>query len=289
MPERLDVLKTYKLFIDGKFPRSESGRSIEVKDRKGSVVAHASHASRKDLREAVEAARRAFPGWSGSSALLRGQILYRAAEMMEGKRAELAQALTAGRGSTGSRQAQAEVSLAVDRLVHFAGWADKFSQVLGCHNAVAGPYYNFTFAEPTGVVCVVCPPVPPLLSLISLLAPVLCSGNTAVVIADAADPLSAAVLAEVIATSDFPAGVCNILTGDLDELVPFVATHRDIDGVHAAGLSGDLAKTLRAGVAENIKRTVVHSEVEWDSAACESPWWIEPFLEMKTVWHPASA
>jgi len=290
MPERLDVLKTYKLFIEGKFPRSESGRSIEVKDRRGGVVAHASRASRKDLREAVEAARRALPGWSGSSALLRGQILYRAAEMMEGKRSELSQALCSARGPAGEKQARAEVSLSVDRLVHYAGWADKFSQVLGCHNSVAGPFYNFTFAEPTGVVCVVCPPSPPLLSLISLLAPVLCAGNTAVVIADATDPLPAAVLAEVIATSDFPAGVCNILTGEPEELVPFVASHRDIDGVHAAGLSADLARALRAGVAENIKRTVVQGEVDWTSpAACESPWWIEPFLEMKTVWHPASA
>lgn len=289
MPERIDVLKTYKLFIDGKFPRSESGRSIEVKDRKGGVVAHASRASRKDLREAVEAARRAIGGWSGSSALLRGQILYRAAEMMEGKRAELAAAIASSRGPTGVKQAHAEVALAVDRMVHYAGWADKFSQVLGCHNSVSGPYYNFTFAEPTGVVCVVCPPSPPLLSLVSLLAPVLCSGNTAVVIADAADPLPAAVLAEVIATSDFPAGVCNILTGDPAELVPCVASHRDIDGVHAAGVAPELAAALRAGVAENIKRTAVHGDVDWESAACESPWWIEPFLEMKTVWHPASA
>ncbi|MCC6950904.1 MAG: aldehyde dehydrogenase [Phycisphaerales bacterium] len=289
MPERIDVLKTYKLFIDGKFPRSESGRSIEVRDRGGGVAAHASRASRKDLREAVEAARRALGGWSGSSALLRGQILYRAAEMMEGKRAELAGAIVASRGANGVKQAQAEVALAVDRMVHYAGWADKFSQVLGCHNAVSGPYYNFTFAEPTGVVCVVCPPSPPLLSLVSLLAPVLCSGNTAVVIADAADPLPAAVLGEVIATSDFPAGVCNILTGDPGELVPFVASHRDIDGVHAAEVSPELAAALRVGIAENIKRTVVHGEVDWKSAACESPWWIEPFLEMKTVWHPASA
>ncbi|MFZ4573112.1 MAG: aldehyde dehydrogenase family protein [Phycisphaerales bacterium] len=291
MDERITVLKTYKLFIDGKFPRSESGRSMRVDDTGGSVYAHLCKASRKDLRDAVEAARRAQPGWAAATAYNRGQVLYRAAEMLEARRAEFAEALAVGAPKRRKGGAVVdEVSMSVDRLVCFAGWADKYAQVLGCNNPVAGPYYNFTSPEPTGVVAVVAPDRPALLGLVSLLAPVICSGNTAVVLASEAFPVAAAVLGEVLATSDVPAGVVNILTGERAELIPQIATHRDIDGVHAAGLPPEHGAALRAGVAENLKRVRVHADPDWtDGKACGSPWWIEPFVEMKTVWHPAGA
>ncbi|MCC6322669.1 MAG: aldehyde dehydrogenase family protein [Phycisphaerales bacterium] len=299
MPDRLEVTKTYKLFIDGKFPRSESGRSLAVKRGGGAVFAHLCHASRKDLRDAVVAARKALPGWSGATAYLRGQILYRIAEMMEGKRAELAEAIgVAAIGAKGGRgtkveskgaQTEAEVAAAIDRLVAFAGWADKYAQVLGCNNAVAGPYYNFTVPEPTGVVAVVAPDSPALLGLISLIAPAICAGNTVVALASEANPIPAAILGEVIATSDVPAGVVNILTGTRAELVSVIASHRDIDAVHAASVGEAHARTLREGAAENVKRVCIREDADWfDAAACSTPWWIEPMVEMKTMWHPSA-
>lgn len=339
MAARLDVLKTYKLLIDGKFPRSESGRSLPVVDGSGRVIAHICRASRKDLRESVEAARKAQPGWAAATAYLRGQILYRMAEMLEGKKKEFAEILDAtavieteprahargttpaaksNRGSPGSgsrarargSDPKAEVEASIDRLISYAGWADKYSQVLGCNNPVAGPYYNFTVPEPTGVVAVVAPDDHPLLALVSLLAPVICSGNTAVALASQTHPLPAAVFAEVCATSDVPAGVVNILTGLRKELLPYISSHRDIDAIHAAGLPDDQRTLVREGIAENIKRVVVHEgpgagakprpaaskgapenqSLDWfDTESCQSPWWIEPFVEMKTIWHPASS
>ncbi|MBX3377319.1 MAG: aldehyde dehydrogenase family protein [Phycisphaeraceae bacterium] len=295
MPERLDVLKTYKLFIGGAFPRSESGRSLPIAGGNGKPVAHIAHASRKDLRDAVEAARKAVPGWSGTTAYNRGQVLYRMAEMLEGKRLEFVEALKvsrrvgSGKGGAGGSPAK-EVDAAIDRLVCFGGWADKYAQVLGCNNPVAGPFYNFTVPEPTGVVGVVAPKEAPLLGLVSLLAPVICSGNTAVALASEANPLPGAILGEVCATSDVPAGVINILTGHRAELLPHFASHRDIDGLHAAGLSGEEARLLREGVAENVKRVTVRGRTDWfDEAEWHSPWWIEPFVEMKTIWHPSGA
>lgn len=298
MPDRASVLKTYKLYIDGKFPRTESGRSTEIVGLDGKVLAHTCRASRKDLRDAVEAARKAQPGWASATAYLRGQILYRIAEMMEGKRAELAEAIDAvalpGKGARRSKTAggAAETTAAIDRVVHFAGWTDKFSQVLGSHNAVAGPFYNFSIAEATGVVAVICPDECPLLAMVSLLAPVLCAGNAAVVIPSGRNPIPAAVLGEAFATGDLPGGVINILTGDRAELLPFVASHRDIDAVHAANLPAEQATQLRKGAAENLKRVTVRGgekPVDWfDVATCQSPWWIESFTEIKTVWHPAS-
>lgn len=291
MADRIDVLKTYKLAIDGKFPRSESGRSMEIRTAAGTV--HLCKASRKDLRDAVEAARKAQPGWASATAYLRGQILYRIAEMVEGKRRELAEAIESVKvaGSkakklTGDR----EVTLSVDRLVHYAGWADKYAQVLGCNNPVAGPFYNFTVPEPTGVVVAVCPDEKPLLGLVSLLGPTIVSGNAAVVIASTNNPIPAAVFGEACATGDVPAGVVNILTGERAELLPFVASHRDIDAVIAANLPAEQAAILRKGVAENLKRVSIHEGVDLaDAAACEHPWWIEPLVEMKTMWHPAGA
>jgi len=301
---RLDVLKTYKLYIDGQFPRSESGRSTPVTDAKGKVLAHVAKASRKDLRDAVEAARKAQPGWQNATAYLRGQIMYRMAEMMEGKRAEFVEALesvgaakpakAAGQAKSKAPRvrtldADAEVTASIDRLVHYAGWADKYSQVLGCNNPVSGPFYNFTSTEPTGVVAVVAPDEAPLLALVSLIAPAVCAGNTLIAVSSGTNPIPAAVLGEVFATSDVPAGVVNILTGDRAELIPFIAGHRDIDAVHAANVSADHATTLRAGAAENVKRVTVRDGVVWtDNDQCQSPWWIESFVEMKTVWHPAS-
>ncbi|MCC6425234.1 MAG: aldehyde dehydrogenase family protein [Phycisphaerales bacterium] len=305
MSQRLDVLKTFKLYIDGKFPRSESGRSIAIAGRDGTVLAHICRASRKDLREAVEAARKAQPGWQDAASYLRGQILYRIAEMLEGKRREFAEliddvasgsAAKSAKKSSGKKPARAavngdrEVASSIDRLISYAGWADKYTQVLGCNNPVASPHYNFTTPEPTGVIAVIAPDAPPLLGLVSLLAPAICAGNTAVVVASEANPLPAAVLAEACATGDVPAGVVNILTGVRGELVPFIAGHRDIDGIHAAGVSAEHATALREGSAENIKRVTVRENIDWfDAAACQSPWWIEPMVEMKTVWHPASA
>lgn len=357
MTERLEVSKTYKLFIDGKFPRSESGRTIALMreaintpirsraknadsatpggtDGSGgaataNVIAHVCRASRKDLRDAVVAARKAQPGWANATAYLRGQILYRMAEMLEGKRDEFVTALA----ETGSQSARPaikakatrhskttgtpdtlslalrEVQTSIDRLVHYAGWADKYAQVLGCNNPVAGPFYNFTVPEPTGVVAVVSPDSPGLLGMISLLAPAICSGNAAVVLAGEgnAGSLAGVLFAEVCATSDVPAGVVNILTGLREELVLVISSHRDIDAVHAGGVSIAHAGVLREGAAENLKRVVIRGEgdptrltlsaknanasagFDWfDNAHCESAWWIEPLVNMKTIWHPAA-
>jgi acyl-CoA reductase-like NAD-dependent aldehyde dehydrogenase len=289
MTERLSITKTYKLFIAGAFPRTESGRSIALADPAGRVVAHTCRASRKDLRNAVEAA--AGAKWAGASAFLRGQILYRIAEMGEGKRGELIEACRGVDGRSASEAAR-EVDAAIDRLVAIAGWTDKFPQVLGCANPVSGPYHNFTIPEASGVVGVVCPDEMPLLALVSLLAPALAAGCPVVVLASEANPIPAMVLAECCATGDVPAGVVNILTGRREELVPQFASHREIIALHAAGLSADHAEALRAGAAENLKRVTIRETAggAWfDRAECESPWWIEPFVEFKTLWHPSSA
>lgn len=322
---RLDVTKTYKLFINGQFPRSESGRSLAVATADGRALTHVSHASRKDLRDAVEAARAAQLKWANATAYNRGQVLYRLAEMMEGKHAELAEAIasvrdagrteakrTGGRAGAGritkraSRQPplgieasrsgsgkgwnpvppEREVAAAIDRVVCFAGWADKYGQVLGCNNPVAGPYYNFTVPEATGVVGVIAPDAPSLLGLVSLIVPALCSGNAVVALASESNPIPAAVLGEACATSDLPPGVVNLLTGKREELMSHFASHREIMAIHAAGVSAAQARVLREGVAENLKRVAVRGEVDWLSGECESPAWIESFVEMKTIWHP---
>ncbi|MCL4743162.1 MAG: aldehyde dehydrogenase family protein [Phycisphaerales bacterium] len=285
MPERLNVTKTYKLFIGGAFPRTESGRSMKVAAADGPVVAHLCRASRKDLRDAVEAARAAHVKWAAATAYLRAQVLYRLAEMMEGKRRELEGAVAIGGGIEG------EVARAIDRVVHYAGWADKYPQALGCANPVAGPYHNFTVPEPVGVVGVVCPDDAPLLGLVSLVAPVVCAGNACVVLASERSPVAACVLAEAIATSDMPGGVVNILTGLREELIPHFASHRGIDAIHAAGVGEEHRRVLELGAAENLKRVKVWvPEPDWfDDGACESPWCIEPFVEFKTIWHPSGS
>jgi acyl-CoA reductase-like NAD-dependent aldehyde dehydrogenase len=260
---RLPVKKTYKLFIGGAFPRSESGRTYEAE---GQNVARA---SRKDVRDAVRAARAALPKWAGMTAYNRGQVLYRLAEMIETRSGEFAD-LTSGRE---------EVERTVDRVVWYAGWADKLAQVLGSSNPVAGPYFNFTVPEPTGVVAVLAPQEPPLLGLVSRIVPALTGGNTVVAVASETHPLAAIELAEALATSDVPGGVVNLLTGRTDELAPWLASHMDVNALDLSGADGATAELERAA-ASNIKR-VVRGEPD-----TQSPWEIASFLELKTVWHP---
>lgn len=280
MGERIGVVKTYKLFIGGKFPRTESGRTLVVTDPSNTLTAHVCHASRKDLRDAVEAATKAHDGWANTTAYLRSQIIYRLAEMMEGKRAELAAAI----GENG----EAETDAAIDRVVHFAGWCDKFSMIAGGANPVAGPYHNFTVPGPIGVTGVVCPDAHPLLALVTLVAPVVAMGNACVVLASETNPIPAMVLAEALATSDLPAGVVNILTGRRDELAPQFASHRGIIAVHAAGVSDAQRTALRLGAAENLKRVTIRDSVDFTAESCEGPAWCEPFVEFKTIWHPSA-
>ncbi len=291
MSERISVTKTHKLYINGAFPRSESGRSIDVQGPKGETFAHACLASRKDLREAVKGAGAAQPGWAGRTAYNRGQILYRIAEMLEGKRLEMVEAITLGDDKK-KKNAEREVEASVDRLVRFAGWTDKYTQVLGNSNPVAGPFYTFTIPEPTGVVVCVAPDdrALPLLPLVSLIAPALCAGNAIVGVGSVTNPLPTSVLGEVMHTSDVPGGVVNLLTGSLDELVPWISEHRAIEAVHAGGLSEEHAMALRSGASENVKRVRtrdIDHEGWFDDETCASPWWIEPFVEMKTIWHPS--
>jgi len=259
---RLPVTKTYKLFIGGAFPRSESGRTYEVEG------ANVARASKKDLRDAVRAARGALPKWAAMTAYNRGQVLYRVAEMMEGRRAEFVEL-------TGSER---EVDSAVDRWVWYAGWADKLAQVLGSSNPVAGPYFNFTIPEPTGVVGVVAPEEPPLAGFVSRVAPAIVGGNAVVVVAAERRPRAAITLAEVLATSDVPGGAVNVLTGRKTELSPVLAAHMDVNAVDLAGVEGDREELERLAAA-NVKRVVRNGEGQ-------SPWHAAAFLELKTVWHP---
>ena len=263
MSDRLPVRKTYKLYVGGAFPRSESGRTYEAE---GQNVARA---SRKDARDAVRAARSGFAAWSAATAYNRGQVLYRLAEMMEARAADLTR-VCSGRE---------EVEAAIDRVVWYAGWADKLPQVLGGSNPVAGPYFDFTVPEPTGVVAVLAPDEPPLGGLVSRILPPLVGGNAVVAVASEAHPLAALELAEAVATADVPAGAVNILTGLAGELAPWLAGHMDVNAIDLTGADGDRAELERLA-AENVKR-VVRS-----SAHAQSPWEIEAFLELKTVWHP---
>jgi acyl-CoA reductase-like NAD-dependent aldehyde dehydrogenase len=282
---RLPVLKTYKLFIGGKFVRSESGR-VSPAQRNGEVLANFSRASRKDFRDAVKSARSAQAGWAKSSAFLRGQILYRAAEMLEMRRAELETEL--GRVTRRQEQAREETSLAIDRLVHYAGWTDKFGQIFSAVNPVASSHFNFTMPEPTGVVVVLCPNEPSLLALVSLVAPVILSGNTAVVLISESQPLPALTFSEIIATSDLPGGVVNLLSGSRAELAPHIASHLDVNAIVDA--SGDEAAglALQKGGEHNVKRYVarVLRPNDWRTTTAESPYWILDTVEMKTAWHP---
>jgi acyl-CoA reductase-like NAD-dependent aldehyde dehydrogenase len=276
---RLSVRKTYKLFIGGAFPRSESGRSYVVTDAKGDFLANAARASRKDARDAVVAARKAFPGWSGATAYNRGQILYRIAEMLEGRRAQFADELGGGK-----KAALEAVDAAVDQLVWYAGWSDKIAAVHGTANPVAGPYFNLSSPEPTGVVAVVAP-ADPLLGLVSVVAPVIVTGNTCVVIASQRSPLAAITLAEVLATSDLPGGVVNLLTGHQRELAPWLAAHMDVNGLDLTGVDdAELALECERSAAENLKRVLRPGLDDWGADPGTAR--MTRFLETKTVWHP---
>ena len=289
---RIDVRKTYKLYIGGAFPRSESGHSYEVLDSKGKFVANAARASRKDARDAVVAARKAFAGWAGRTAYNRGQILYRIAEVMEDRRAQFVQATRQSEGLSAG-QADRVVDEAIDRLVWYAGWADKVAQVLGSANPVAGPFFNLSTPEPTGVVAVLAPQRSALLGLVSVVAPVIVTGNTAVVVSSYQRPLPAVTFAEVLATSDVPGGVVNLLTGSAATIAPWLAAHMDVNAIDLTGVAGDsaLAKDLEVAAADNLKR-VRRAPADPQDAA-EPDWTLDPglepmaaFLEVKTVWHP---
>ena len=250
---RLRVRKTYKLAIGGAFPRSESGRSYPVEDASGTLLAHAAQASRKDVRDAVVAARKAFPGWSGATPYNRGQVIYRVAEMLDGRREQFAAEVAAAEG-VAARAALATVDESIDRLVWYAGWADKFAQAAGSSNPVAGPYFNFSVPEPTGVVALLAPQDSSLLGFVSVLAPVLCTGNTAVIVASERRPLPAVSLSEVLATSDLPGGVANVLTGYTSELAPWLASHRDVNAIDLTGVAEADRAELQRAAADNVKR-----------------------------------
>ena len=284
MSERVQVRKTYKLYIGGRLPRSESGRSYEVLDSKGHFLANPALASRKDARDAVVAARAAFAGWSQATAYNRGQVLYRVAEVMEGRRDQLATEVAAAEGLT-RRKAESVVEASIDRWVWYAGWTDKLAQVVGGANPVAGPFFNFSVPEPTGVVAVVAPQRSSLLGLVSVLAPVIATGNTAVVVASRTMPIPAVTLSEVLATSDVPGGVVNILTGAPWEMAPWLASHMDVNAIDLAG-SGLDAVDLEKAAADNLKRVrrPVDADLDWTGEPGIER--LTAFVETKTVWHP---
>src|SRR5829696_1774418 len=291
-PDRLEVRKTYKLYIGGQFPRSESGRSYVVAAADGSPLANAVRGSRKDVRDAVRAARGAAQGWADRTAMNRGQVLYRVAELMEGRREQFVAEVAEAEGLRAER-AREVVDRAIDRWVWYAGWADKIAQVLGSSNPVAGDYFNFTIPEPTGIVGVIAPERSSLLGLVSRLAPPLVAGNSVVVLASEIRPLPAITLTEDLATSDVPAGVVNVLTGRKAELVPWLASHEDVDALDVWGVPDDLRTDVELAAAESVKRVLrrpagaTDARFDWlDDRASERPEWIAAYLEMKTVWHP---
>ncbi|MEV6133307.1 aldehyde dehydrogenase family protein [Streptomyces violaceusniger] len=286
MSERLSVLKTYKLFVGGKFPRSESGRVYEVTTAKGQWLANAPLASRKDARDAVVAARKAFGGWSGATAYNRGQILYRVAEMLEGRRDQFVAEVADGEGLSKAK-ATAQVDAAIDRWVWYAGWSDKTAQIAGSANPVAGPYFNLSSPEPTGVVTLLAPQESSFLGLVSVIAPAIVTGNTAVVVASEKSPLPALSLAEVLATSDLPGGVVNILSGRTAEIAAPLAAHQDVNAIDLAGADAELAVELEKASAENLKRVLRPQPVDW--AADPGTGRLLAFLETKTIWHPMGA
>ncbi|MGW2566528.1 aldehyde dehydrogenase family protein [Streptomyces sp. NPDC001537] len=287
--DRLSVFKTYKLYVGGKFPRSESGRVYEVTDTKGNWLANVPLSSRKDARDAVVAARKAFGGWSGATAYNRGQILYRIAEMLEGRREQFVREVADSEGLSKSKSA-AVVDAAIDRWVWYAGWTDKIAQVVGGGNPVAGPYFNLSSPEPTGVVAVLAPQESSFLGLVSVIAPVIATGNTAVVIASEKSPLPALSLGEVLATSDLPGGVVNVLSGRTAEIAAPLAAHQDVNAIDLAGADDVLAKELEIAAADNLKRVLRPQpvdDVDWSATPGIDR--MTAFLETKTVWHPTGS
>ena len=288
---RIPVRKTYKLYVGGQFPRSESGRSYVVRTPDGTALANAVRSSRKDLRDAIRGARGAVPGWVGKTAMNRGQVLYRVAELMEGRRVQFTDEVAAADGLS-LDEATTQVDRAIDRWVWYAGWADKITQLLGTVNPVGASYFNFTFPEATGVVGIVAPESSSLLGLVSRIAPAVVGGNAVVVLASESRPLPAVTLGEVLATSDVPAGVINLLTGLRTELVPVLAAHMDVNALDTWGVPRDMRVQVEESAMENVKRVArpprdADDRFDWlDDRRAQRPEWISAFLEMKTVWHP---
>ncbi len=283
---RLGVAKTYKLYVGGAFPRSESGRTYRVAAADGAFLANAAQGSRKDARDAVVAARKAVGGWAGATAYNRGQVIYRIAEMLEGRRSDVAEIVAATEGLD-ARAARDAVDATIDRLVHFAGWTDKISAVFGGANPVAGPFFAFSVPEPTGVVAAVAPTESSLLGLVSVLAPIICSGNTVVVVASEQRPLPAVVLGEMMATADLPGGVVNILTGSPAEIFPWLAAHGDVNALDLTGAGQDQRTEWERAAAGTIKRVFVPSTTDFRDAPGTAR--LRAFLEIKSVWHPTGA
>lgn len=282
--KRIPVAKTYKIYVGGKFPRTESGRYFPLEDKKGNVIANICRGSRKDFRNAVVAARKAQPGWAKASAYLRGQILYRIAEMLEGRREQFVAELVL-QGTT-ARAAENEVDVAIDRLIYFAGWADKYQQVFSAVNPVSSSHFNFSVLEPTGVVAILAPDDSSLLGLISNIAPAIAGGNTCVTLASESKPLSAVSFAEVLHASDVPAGVVNILTGYRSELSEYFASHMDVNAVVYCDGGKKMARSVQELAADNVKRVVARTNINWSKEEAQHPYLIRDTQEVKTTWHP---
>jgi acyl-CoA reductase-like NAD-dependent aldehyde dehydrogenase len=282
--DRVAVAKTYKIYIDGKFPRTESGRYFTLEDSKGKVIANVCRGSRKDFRNATVAARKAQPGWAGANAYLRGQILYRIAEMLEGRREQFIAELKL-QGAT-QRAARKEVDASIDRLIYFAGWADKYQQVFSAVNPVASSHFNFSVLEPTGVVSIIAPDDSGLLGLVSNVAPAIVGGNTCVVLASESIPLSAVSFAEVLHASDVPAGVVNILTGLRSELTEHFASHMDVNAIVFCDGARKTARTVQELASDNIKRVIARADIDWSRDSAQHPYLIRDTQEVKTTWHP---
>lgn len=282
--DRLDIHKTYKLYIGGEFPRAESGRYYAVNDKKGNLIANMCLSSRKDFRNAVVVARKSQADWAGTSALNKGQVLYRIAEMLEGRKAQFIVEIVS-QGETTST-AEKEVNAAIDRLVYYAGWSDKYQQIFSAVNPVASSHFNFSVVEPVGVVAMMAPENQGLLGLVSIIAPVIVGGNTVVVLASESKPLTAISFAEVLNSSDVPSGVVNILTGKTDELLSHLASHMDVNAVVYCGKNETAITQINELASNNVKRTIFYKKSDWLSDACESPYFIEKTQEIKTTWHP---
>ena len=285
MSTRLEVLKTYKIYVGGQFPRTESGRYYKAKNTKGDLLANVCLSSRKDFRDAVVAARGAFGGWSGRAAFNRSQILYRIAEMLEGRRTQFADELI--KQGASSSNAEKEINLSIDRLIYYAGWCDKFQQVFSSVNPVASSHFNFSVPEPTGVVAIIAPQDSSLIGLVSVIAPVIAGGNTCVVLASEDKPLSAVTFAEVINSSDVPGGVVNILTGKPSELVKYFAEHMDVNTIIYCEKNDADKKLIQERASLNVKRTVFYDDINWlNESSSQSPYFIIDTQETKTTWHP---
>ncbi|HRH35941.1 MAG TPA: aldehyde dehydrogenase family protein [Catalimonadaceae bacterium] len=281
---RLEILKTYKIFIGGQFPRTESGRYYVASNSKGEPLANMCLSSRKDFRDAVVAARSAFGSWSGRAAFNRGQILYRIGEMLEGRKAQFVEELM--KQGSSKVQAETEVSLSIDRLIYYSGWCDKFQQMSSTINPVASSHFNFSSPEPSGVVAIIAPQNSSLIGLVSVIAPVIAGGNTCVVLASSGQPLCGVTFSEVMATSDLPGGVVNILTGNVSELAPFFADHMDVNAVVYCEKDAETKKMIREKASLNVKRAFIYDKIDWNTDEGQSPYFILDLQEIKTTWHP---